>query len=50
MNAGRPVSFKFVSNEMATNGANIRKWAAQNDNLLLKTLALEVLEVAGVKI
>lgn len=48
MNAtNNKVSFEFATNEMRTNGTNIRKWANQSDNLLLKSLANEVIAIAG---
>lgn len=43
----KSVSFQFADNEMRSNGDKIKAWAAQNDNLLLKQLANEVLVAAG---
>lgn len=41
------VFFEFAINEMLAHGDEIRKWAQQTDNLLLKQLASEVIEAAG---
>jgi len=42
----KPVSFKYASIQMATNAEKIKQWATQSDNLLLQSLAQEVIEVA----
>lgn len=41
------VSASFAISEMRTNGDKIKAWAQQSNNLLLKTLATEVLQAAG---
>lgn len=46
MNAIKAVSAAFAFNEMRQRGEKIRKWAAQNDNLLLKQCANAVLEAS----
>lgn len=47
MQQNHTVSFEFATNQVRQRGDKIREWAAQNDNLLLKSLASEVLAVAG---
>lgn len=42
---GKTVSFNVASDEMRQNGTKIRQWAQQNENLLLKALANEVIDV-----
>lgn len=39
------VSYSTAASEMRQNGSKIHQWAQQNDNLLLKACAIEVLEV-----
>lgn len=41
------VSVFFAKNELRQHGDKIHEWAAQSDNVLLKTLALEVITVAS---
>jgi len=48
-NNNKPVSFEFAVNEMRTNKANIQAWAQQSDNPFLKSLACEVIAVAGAR-
>lgn len=43
----RTVSFKYASQQMAANGDKIKQWAAESDNLLLKSLAQEVIDIAA---
>ncbi len=44
-NKNNAVSFEFAVTEMRDNGDNIRKWS-KSDNLLLKSLATEVIQAA----
>jgi len=41
------VSYDFAISEMRNNGDNVRKWANQTDNPLLRELAIETLQAAG---
>ncbi|MCX9085303.1 MAG: hypothetical protein OIN87_10975 [Candidatus Methanoperedens sp.] len=44
MNSNK-VSYEFANNEMRQSGEKIRSWAQQSDNILLKSLALEVIAI-----
>lgn len=43
----KQISFQFAVNEMRQHGDKIKAWATQNENLLLKQLANEVIAAAG---
>ena len=45
MQLGKPISYSNAAYQMSKRPASIREWAKQNDDLLLKTLAIEVIEV-----
>ncbi len=40
---------KFADEVIKSQGDDVRRWAKQNENPLLKKLALEVLEIVGYK-
>lgn len=42
----KQISFQFAVHEMRQHGDKIKVWATQNENLLLKQLAIEVIAVA----
>ena len=45
MQLGKPISYSNAAAQMSKRGDSIKEWAKQNDDLLLKSLAAEVIEV-----